>query len=466
MTTAFKDLPPLRQWLIETKKFTKNKDYTHLLLDNGKLKIEPVYERDFLKRYSNDVYRKYKHYICEIKTPIFKLFSDLDFFDTKELSENDLLMYTGHIQSVISEFFIEKDLDCQVIICTTDSKKTTIEGAEYIKTGVHLIWTNIYVSKQTALLLRKCLVQSLNMKFGSRSSYNSWDDVVDLTVYDQNGLRMIGSHKMGPCSVCKRSKKKICDKENCISMFNGVRKVDEGRPYFPTFVLDGKGKQSKSELKRLKKNTFHTIIQTSIRSDLKEETKHHPPIWFTFTEEKKKKPKIIPGIEDQKGIKELKPKQRVADIDARLGKVQEFIRRHLPEPYRKVNITDLFMCENNIYVAQTDSKFCMNIDREHNGNHIYFCINKNEIYQKCFCRCDTEVGRKFGKCSSYKSAGRKISTSLQKLLFPEVYKKTLKDQDYAQFIIHQNEDEQLESLLNNLEDKLFGKRKYENETYS
>lgn len=477
MTSSYNDLPPLRKWLIETKKLTKVKDYTHLLLDGGKLKITKDCERQFLIKYAEDVFKGYKHYICEIKTPVFKLFSDLDFFEDYELTTEELVKYCGHIQGVISEFFNthskwaneeteETVLDKRVIVCTTDTKKCQIDGAEYTKTGAHLIWPNIYISKKTALLLRKCIVQSIEMKYGSRPSYNSWEDVVDQTVYEQNGLRMIGSHKMSNCSVCKRNKKKMCSKENCIEMFN-CRKIDEGRPYSPSFVLDEYGKLLPQELSKLKNDTFYTVVQTSIRTDTLVETKHSSPVWFTFTQEKpKSKVKVIPGIEDKLGIKELKPKQRVSDTDTRTNKVQEFIKKYLPSPYKRVNVTDLFLCENNTYVAQTDSRFCMNIDREHNSNHIYFCINKNEIYQKCFCRCTSKEGRKFSLCSEYKSAGRKISATLQKLLFPQLSTKTLTSQDYSQFITFQSEDEQLGNILNSLEDQLFGKRNYENDKYS
>ena len=464
------NLPPLKQWLIKTHKYTKTKNYTHLLLDNGKLHIDENTERDFLMLYANDVENGYKHYICEIKTPIFKLFSDLDFFDIVPLSELDLIKYMTQIQFIISDFFkTQKELDTKVIVCTTDSKITKIEGADYIKTGIHLIWPFIFVSKPTAFLLRNCLIQNLELTFGSRPSYNSWNDVVDLTVYEQNGLRMIGSHKMVECSICKKSKRKLCGKDNCIALFNSQRKIDEGRPYLPTLVLNHLGKQQELELAKMKSNILYTIIQTSIRTNLSNETPYTSPIWFRFTDIntkiKKKKVLSLPTMEDHIGIKELNPKQRIADSDMRLLKVQEFIKHNLPEPYKKTIITDLILCENDTYVAQTDSKFCMNIDREHNSNHIYFCINKTDMYQKCFCRCDTTIGRKFGLCQDYKSAPRKITINIQKLLFPSSYQKTLTSQDFSQFISHPSDEEQLDLILNNLENDIFGKSSYESNHY-
>jgi hypothetical protein len=60
----------------------------------------------------------------------------------------------------------------------------------------------------------------------------------------------------------------------------------------------------------------------------------------------------------------------------------------------------------------------MNISREHNSNSIYFYIDKNSISQKCFCRCDTTAGRKFGKCAFYRSGLYPIETSIKKILFP------------------------------------------------
>ena len=467
----FNDLPELRKWCILNKFFTRTKDYTHLLLDNGKLKIPKNKTEMFLEKYADDIASNAKHYICEIKTPIFRLFSDLDFFEVEELSDEDLRCYIKAIQKVVGDFF-QSDQDKHVIVCTTDSKQVTVDKQNYIKTGVHLIWPNLYVSKPTALLLRQCIIQFLHQKFNSRPSYNSWSDVVDLSVFDQNGLRMIGSRKMSNCDICKNSKRKMCDNPKCLPLYNKARKVDEGRAYKPTLVIDSQGENQTDELKKLQGNWLRTVLQTTIRVEQEiDETPHSPPIWFQFTEEtqkkrRTKKKKVVPGKEDLVGIQELRVKQRIADTDLRFTKLKTFAKRQLPDCYKKTNITDLFLCLDGFYVAQTDSRFCMNVGREHNSNHIYFCINKNFIYQKCFCRCESTEGRSFGICKNYRSDGRKLSNSLRCLLFPELQSKTFKAQDYEQFMHPVTEDEQLDDILNGLESNIFNKRTYEDTTFN
>ena len=57
----------------------------------------------------------------------------------------------------------------------------------------------------------------------------------------------------------------------------------------------------------------------------------------------------------------------------------------------------------------TDSKYCMNIKKEHKNAKVYYVYNTHskEIYQKCFCKCDKDVGP-FVKCMNYKSKSEKV----------------------------------------------------------
>lgn len=457
--TDFEHLPPLRKWMIFGKYFTKTKDYTHLLLDNGKLQIPDAKIAEFHKLYAEDIKNKRKHYICEIRTKIFRLFFDLDFHevDPEALSDERVYDYIQTIQAVISEFFQESDK--HVIVCTTDSKKVEKEGVEYNKTGIHLIWPNLFVSQQTALLLRMCMIQFLEKKYGSRPSYSSWADVVDLSVFDKNGLRMIGSRKMGPCPVCRNSKEKKCNKPNCVRMFDDSRKLDEGRPYMPWSVVDENGKPIKKELNRLQKTFNYTVEQTTIRTNRTSESKHQAPVWFLMTEEiiqpkpnsKARKKPVFPSKEDLVGMKEMSVRQRIFDNDIRFVKTKDFLRSHFFDCYKKTVITDLFLCDG-YYVASTNSKFCKNIDREHNSNHIYFYINKGFMFQKCFCRCDPKP--KHQSCRKYRSPGKPLGEQLTTLLFPEMRQETLKSQDFEEYTYKLNESEQLDNILTHLENKL------------
>jgi hypothetical protein len=50
------------------------------------------------------------------------------------------------------------------------------------------------VDKNLALNLRECILIKLVKEFGPRESpKNTWAKVVDITVFKENGLRMLGS---------------------------------------------------------------------------------------------------------------------------------------------------------------------------------------------------------------------------------------------------------------------------------
>lgn len=461
----FNNLPPLHQWFITQKLFTRKKDeYTHLLLNGGMLKIEN--NAQFLELYAKDIRLKFKHYICEIKTPVFKLFSDLDFFEETEISKDFLLQVLAEIQSVVREFFKSQS---NLIVCTTDSKKVNVHGAEYTKTGVHLIWDNIYVTKLTALHLRKGIIQKLVSCFGERPAYNVWSEVVDLTVYDANGLRMIGSRKMSECSICKKSKIKLCNNPACVAMFSGARKVDEGRAYKPTIVLDSDCNENTELLKSLQSDTLEMVKTTSIRSDEKE-TPFEFPTWYEVCIDPGKRPRKIktkqfqpPSKEDQDGLAQLKPKKGIQLSDPRFISLQTFIKKEMPSVFQTTHLLDLHECADGAYyVARTNSRFCMNVNREHSSNTIYFYIDMRCVYQKCFCMCDTTEGRQFGLCKDYRSAGRPLSEKLKTLLFPQQMEEKNKNiiTSHQQFRNLSTTDH-LEDLLDRYNEHILKKNKYE-----
>lgn len=73
--------------------------------------------------------------------------------------------------------------------------------------------------------------------------------------------------------------------------------------------------------------------------------------------------------------------------------------------YEDVTISKKTSYNNNI-VLFVDTKYCLNISKEHTNNHVYFVINTKtrEIYQKCFCTHN----RKDLCCSEFKSTKKRI----------------------------------------------------------
>ena len=81
--------------------------------------------------------------------------------------------------------------------------------------------------------------------------------------------------------------------------------------------------------------------------------------------------------------------------------------------YSTCKIKKAFM-QNNVIYIQTNSKFCLNLNDNHKNNYVYFIIKKNnqddhELFQKCFCKCNTTVNRQHGYCRNFCSKKMIIS---------------------------------------------------------
>ena len=449
-------LPPLKQWFFENHCYIKKGDsrpYTHLLLDGGKLHVSPALTPLFYDKYARDLKNKQKLYICETKTEVFKLFCDLDFFEDNPLDIETIKKYTRAIQEAVKSMYSTENFEsAKLIVCTTDSKEVDVNGAMYIKTGVHLLWSGgIQVDKEGAMTLRKAMIQLLEKRFGPREVYNPWSDVVDETVFKENGLRMVGSRKMSKCKVCKG---KVTATSNCTNEKCERGKVDEGRVYWPVFVLDSNLEEDPVFLNTINTNLKRLVRETSIvihprkavsdtgssSEDNESPRQNEPvptpfttfPVWFNNTpeaekkmrREKQKKKKIQPPGTEERDIMSKINKTRIDPEDQRVVKLNTFCKRVMPGVFAKANIIDLYHCEGDdkteFYLATLDTNFCMNVGREHNSNRVYYYINTNAVYQKCFCTCDTLEGRKFGeKCMDFRSSGREISNIIKYLLFPQ-----------------------------------------------
>jgi hypothetical protein len=381
---------------------------THLRLDGGKLSIPKNKLAQFYRLYAKDLDLDIKHYLCETKTPTYKLFVDVDLLNEEALPDNLILEYSMYIHEVICHYY--KHLKPEVIVCTTTPKSVEHNGHKYTKTGIHLIWSNIIVSSENISWIRDSIIQYLILKVGERE-HDKWSKVIDDSVYKQNGLRMIYSNKMAVCKTCK-------DSETC-SLCKKTGKYHEGRPYIPYKQIDSDFKVKIYVPQGDKKFVLDMIKKTSIvSSELISKFNLDKPEWFRVKDIRQPMSKTDMGYEDIKGSLKLKLKEKIFDSDDIFKMVENHIRKYIPN-YSQINLSDIHRCSNGeYYVCRTNVSYCMNIEKEHKSNTIYFYIDKTHIYQKCFCNCDTTDGRKFGKCSNYRSNGFKLNKRLIKMLYP------------------------------------------------
>lgn len=412
------------------------RDPTHTMLDGGLLHVPFVSSGTFHQMLAEDLDNGVSNFIVEYKTPVFKMFVDLDILEDNPISDSRLHAWFCDIQSVMKEIFGQEfpapvegsdDVDkLLMIVCRAPVKQKEKNKQIYAKTGVHLIWPHVAVDSEKALFVRSAWIQYFEKKYGLRHAANIWEDVFDRAVYEKNGLRMVGSSKLENCTSCngKPSKTMSCPIDQC----DGSGKYDAKSVYAFRDVLDRNCKSGKHSSKNNGKDsaagfyraclivkrlnpgtalekrikTFFILQNTSIR--LKNDSipaKCVQPEWFdegffhdetsnhkslfkpTPTERKLRRGLLDSATEnisgaEREGIARL---PRLPKNDARVHVIQQWIKNHdlpenqkLPDVYRNTEVVDVTM-----RVGENHPYFFVRTDS-------LFCLNKggehghNNIY--------------------------------------------------------------------------------------
>jgi len=398
------ELNPLKRWVLTNKYYIKTTDSkerkaaaTHFLLDGGIWGVPKEQYPEFLNLLAVDLQNGEKHYICENRTPVFKFICDIDLFDDAVISIEQISKVVSVIQEVVTEYYGEK----KVVVCGADSKtvKKTVsetDGSfgqkeiELVKSGFHLVWPDIWITTETAKNLRIHFIKKIIEKFGERESYNTWDDVVDLAVYQDNGLRMVGCRKMAICKSCKNKRE---FRDTCLTC-ESTGKVDENRVYTPKAVLGN-----------CEKTYFSSIANYSVML-------YELSIYNYNDNPETPVLKEIPVVEQKRKKKELCQDQLALKVEA-------FIKKNYKETHGKIKVVK-FTKQQDCFYAEPDDNFCINVDRNHTSSGVYFHITSSGISQKCYCKRETLDGRSHGMCKNFSTTVVPLPKALQTLLFGTV----------------------------------------------
>jgi hypothetical protein len=384
----------LKNWLKNTNQFILDKDsdiikkYTHLLLDGGKVSIQPENLETFYKLYAECLTKKISLHVVEQKTPIFKLFFDLDFLNEDIMEFEFITNVINLIQEVMLNVY---SYNHKVILCTTSPKQVNKNDKCYFKQGIHLHYPTIFVDSDTAIKIRTVILHKLQTTLGERNEINTWNDVVDYTVFKSNGIRMIGSSK---CSFKKGEDGK-------------TKLIDEKKIYMPVKIIDCYKKDYEEELQELLKDNIKLVKNTSIQSFEIEITK-------TLNLPEIKEDECDECDEDDENLHSQK--SRILSKSSIEHKaIFRFFEVHVPN-YSVNDLKNIMCFGKNAYVIKTKSKFCQNVERSHKSCQIYFKLTKKGLTQRCLCVCDTLDGRKFGYCKDYESTHIKCTDKLLQIL--------------------------------------------------
>lgn len=148
---------------------------THVLMDGGQLHVPDKDLDEFYRAYLADLACGRKLYVVEQKTEIFKFFVDIDFKAEKALADQDAIEL------------------CERICATVDHGQCLVARApprrvkDAIKSGLHLHWPDLNVTRAEALSLRTNILLDLEG--------DEWAQIIDSSVYGGSGLRCVWSHK-------------------------------------------------------------------------------------------------------------------------------------------------------------------------------------------------------------------------------------------------------------------------------
>lgn len=426
-----------------------DREVTHLCLDGGKLSIPFKSVPFFHLKIGADIAKGVRNYIVERRTPVFRFHADLDIFEPKVRPFSEIVSWIKDgMLNVLRQFyplFIRDDFrQLTTFVCTTEVKHNVEKyGMIYDKVGVHLLFPYLLVTTELSMVLRSAFIQHFKSVYGKREEgYNEWADVFDKTVYVSNGLRMVGCGKMERCKSCKGkfNDAGLCDAGIC----EGKGKYDVGRVYKIQKVLNGDGTENEQLLEQLLDDEVYMTEMCSIRCDPEHTPENNVPeqtlpSWFDmeFESEPIKKgghfnTKIVRAKEGSfKSFTNCLQGSRVrlSDKDKRVTKIKEWIENselhelfRIPKKYRNTNVHDVIMCTPTIteryYLVNVDSRWCLNLQDDHKNNGIYFIINDQGLFQKCFCRCATTEGRVSGqRCEQFTSECFQLPDDLAPILF-------------------------------------------------
>jgi len=155
---------------------------THVLMDGGILQVPFEQLDEFYVECVHAVRLGKKLYVVEQKTDVFKFFVDLDYKGPEALPDDVILNLVEVMHSVVQKG--------RCLIARAEPRDVDNQ----VKSGVHIHWPDVFVTKSEALALRTRILLEL-------PDDPEWSQRIDASVYGGSGLRMLWSHKRDRGSV-------------------------------------------------------------------------------------------------------------------------------------------------------------------------------------------------------------------------------------------------------------------------
>lgn len=330
---------------------------THLLLDGGRLCVPDEHNGTFLNAYFNAILRGESVSMVELKTPLFKLFFDID--ARVDGSPRDFTALFRCMYEAVHEFWV-LERATKMIICSAPPKED--------KVGFHVIFPDVVVNAPIALAFRDVVLQKLEIECPD-ACQNGWADALDPCVFKANGLRAIYSHK-GP---------------------------NETRAYQPISLIEGEHATAQDIGELVPQDRREFVHACSLRL-----------FQATLTPCAGGQDALAdqPHVHKAGGV----VTGRSVSLDV-YGDMLEKVQSVLPSEYSQQRFVGSFKTEHAV-MLRSSSRYCQNVQREHRTSTVYFCVTRRGVCQKCYCRKDDHG------CVNYSSEYYPLETAVLDAFVP------------------------------------------------
>lgn len=360
---------------------------THLLLDGGKACVPAEAHEEFVNVYAASLVRFPFRRPCvvELRTPVFRFFVDLD---TRFSCEEDASALAedrdDSLHTLLDLLTSALPHALPAVACVSSAPKISRgEDGTTTKRGLHVVWPEALVTARTALELRRRMLEALtSAEWRPRGLVGSWDAILDASVFRSNGLRMAWSAKG-----------------------RGDASFYEPRYEYAPGVPPGES--SSSTLAPAAKIEGVSALRAALgRLAIRVPTATTPTVLVDG------EAAVDDDDDDENGH------GVTAASLARFSSVLPALAAALPVEFKNQQFAGVVAGEH-CYMLRSTSRFCFNLGRTHRTTNVYFVLTRRGVSQRCYCRCETTEGRKYGLCKDFVSDCWSVPKAVLHAFFPD-----------------------------------------------
>jgi hypothetical protein len=359
-------VPYVYEWAKIRGFFGRKGRVSHLLLDGGVLGVPDDCAGEFMGAYALGVVKpgRPKPCVVETKTPVFRMFYDLDAHVAGEAAwgaYDDVLRIVCETTAACFE-----GASADAVVCATNKPKELDGGLT--KFGIHVTFDGIFATRETALVARERVLAALA---DAPSPFaNDWASVVDVAVFKGSGMRLPWS----------------------------VKKGEDDRWYVPVAEYVGGAWKPLERPETSVSSARSLLARSSLRY-------FGPPTPCA--------PDVVAACETAGST--VSPRSLTHASLREHAEAARLVELAVSAKYPG-NVTGVLVGTHAV-IFRHDSRFCANVNREHTSSNTYFLLTTKGLQQCCYSRKDVSPGGEVS-CGEFKGEFIDVPSALTYRYFP------------------------------------------------